>query len=91
AVATLGPKLVKDKLVQGCMRMRKLGHGQSVTFLASSEVIPLIAEAAQCDPEDVDSKHVLIWTIKETWKQLQANLPAYVLQGHSFVRREEAW
>jgi hypothetical protein len=73
------------------MRMRKLGHGQHVTFLASSEVVPLITEAASCAPEDINSKHVLIWTIKETWKQLQANLPAYVLQGHSFVRREEAW
>jgi hypothetical protein len=73
------------------MRMRKLGHGQSVTFLASGEVVPLITEATDCVAEDISSKHVLIWTIKETWKQLQANLPAYVLQGHSFVRREEAW
>ncbi|PVF94396.1 hypothetical protein CPB86DRAFT_800493 [Serendipita vermifera] len=91
AVVTLGPKLVKDKLVQGCMRMRKLGHGQSVTFLASSEVIPFIREATKPSAEVIDSKAVLIWTIKETWKQLQANLPAYMLQGHSFVRREEAW
>jgi hypothetical protein len=73
------------------MRMRKLGHGQRVTFLASSEVIPLIEEAASCKAADIKSEHVLIWTIKETWRHLQANLPAYILQGHSFVRREEAW
>ncbi|OQE37675.1 hypothetical protein PENCOP_c009G05227 [Penicillium coprophilum] len=30
AVVTLGPGITKDKLVQACMRMRKLGKGQSV-------------------------------------------------------------
>jgi hypothetical protein len=73
------------------MRMRKLGHGQNVIFLASNEVITLIAEATNCNPEHITSKQVLIWTIKETWRQLQGNLPAYVVQGHSFARREVAW
>ncbi|PVF94398.1 hypothetical protein CPB86DRAFT_818033 [Serendipita vermifera] len=91
ALVTLGPKLTKDKLVQGCMRMRKLGQGQSVTFLASDEVIHLIADAAGCTIHNVTSKEVLLWTIKETWKQLQSNLPAYMVQGHSFVRREAKW
>jgi hypothetical protein len=73
------------------MRMRKLGHGQNVIFLASNEVTTLIAEATNCNPEHITSKQVLVWTIKETWKQLQGNLPAYVVQGHSFARREVAW
>ncbi|KAL6796308.1 hypothetical protein GGI42DRAFT_331329, partial [Trichoderma sp. SZMC 28013] len=30
AAVTLGPGLTKDRLVQACMRMRKLGQGQSV-------------------------------------------------------------
>ncbi|KAJ8583955.1 hypothetical protein M405DRAFT_708883, partial [Rhizopogon salebrosus TDB-379] len=38
AAVTLGPKVTKDRLVQGCMRMRKLGHGQSIMFFAPPEV-----------------------------------------------------
>ncbi|KAG9309918.1 hypothetical protein JVU11DRAFT_9950 [Chiua virens] len=38
AAVTLGPKVTKDNLVQGCMRMRKLGHGHSVMFFAPPDV-----------------------------------------------------
>ncbi|KAG9318890.1 hypothetical protein JVU11DRAFT_999 [Chiua virens] len=38
AAVTLGPKVTKDRLVQGCMRMRKLGGGHSVMFFAPLEV-----------------------------------------------------
>ncbi|EER36939.1 conserved hypothetical protein [Histoplasma capsulatum H143] len=33
AAVTLGANLTKDRLVQACMRMRKLGEGQSVIFV----------------------------------------------------------
>jgi hypothetical protein len=71
--------------------MRNLGNGQTVTFLASDEVISLITQATGCISADITSKDVIIWAIKETWKQLQGNLPAYIVQGHSFARREAAW
>ena len=38
AVVTLGARVTKDKFVQGCMRMRKLGKEHSLTFWASGEV-----------------------------------------------------
>ncbi len=38
AVVTLGRDLPKDKLVQAAMRMRQLGHGHSVSFLAPPEI-----------------------------------------------------
>ncbi|KAH9059214.1 hypothetical protein EDB87DRAFT_1684972 [Lactarius vividus] len=38
AAVTLGPKVTKDRLLQGCMRMRQLGKGQSVMFFAPGEV-----------------------------------------------------
>ncbi|KAJ8582912.1 hypothetical protein M405DRAFT_749505, partial [Rhizopogon salebrosus TDB-379] len=38
AAVTLGPKVTKDRLTQGCMRMRKLGNGHSVVFFAPIEV-----------------------------------------------------
>ncbi|KAG7294014.1 hypothetical protein NEMBOFW57_004075 [Staphylotrichum longicolle] len=38
AAVTLGPGVTKDTLVQACMRMRKLGEGQWVTFIVSPEM-----------------------------------------------------
>jgi hypothetical protein len=108
AVVTLGPKMRKDKLVQGkqprnmkgqsfsfsftgCMRMRRLGDGHTLVFMACEEVVNLIHAAIGSKCEDLTAEDVLIWSIKETWKQLQENLPVWVLQGHSFIRREAAW
>ncbi|KAJ7574865.1 hypothetical protein C8J56DRAFT_977723 [Mycena floridula] len=45
AAVTLGPHVTKDRLVQGCMRMRKLGHGQSVMFFAPGNIELLIRKA----------------------------------------------
>ncbi|KAF7328474.1 hypothetical protein MVEN_02534300 [Mycena venus] len=39
AAITLGPGVTKDRLVQGSMRMRQLGQGQSVMFFAPPEDI----------------------------------------------------
>ncbi|CAF0948665.1 unnamed protein product, partial [Didymodactylos carnosus] len=38
AAVTLGSGLTKDRLVQACMRMRKLGHDHSLSFWSSNEV-----------------------------------------------------
>eukprot|EP00536_Pseudo-nitzschia_multiseries_P005723 jgi/Psemu1/254758/estExt_Genewise1Plus.C_1120007 len=38
AILTLGKGMEKDKFLQACMRMRQLGHGQSILFVASREV-----------------------------------------------------
>lgn len=40
AAVTLGAHLSKDRLVQACMRMRKLGQGQSVVFCISPRFRP---------------------------------------------------
>lgn len=77
AAVILGPKLTKDKLVQGCMRMRRLGEGHSLIFLASDEVMTLIQEANQCHIDDISSKEVVIWTIRETWKQLKDQVSTF--------------
>ncbi|KJY02038.1 hypothetical protein TI39_contig263g00006 [Zymoseptoria brevis] len=39
AAVTLGSNLSKDKIVQACMRMRKLGRGQTVVFIIFSDEI----------------------------------------------------
>ena len=71
--------------------MRKLGEGHSLVFIASSEVANLIRNATGIKHGNITTEDIVFWSIKETWRQLQADLPAWVLQGHSFVRRENAW
>jgi hypothetical protein len=71
--------------------MRKLGDGHTLVFMASEEVVDLIHSATGSKHEEITAEDVVIWSVKETWKQLQANLPIWVLQGHSYVRREAAW
>jgi hypothetical protein len=71
--------------------MRKLGNGHSLVFLASDEVTTLIEEANRCHIDEISSKEVLIWTIRETWKQLQSQLTTFAEQGVTFLQREAAW
>ncbi|KAF8586884.1 hypothetical protein K439DRAFT_1552162 [Ramaria rubella] len=91
AVVTLGPKLSKDKLVQGCMRMRKLGDGHSVTFFASREIEQKIRASIEKDIGDLDSSDVLLWTMQETCLQIKDNGALWANQGLNFNTRRTAW
>ncbi|KAJ7614704.1 hypothetical protein DFH06DRAFT_1013871 [Mycena polygramma] len=90
AVVTLGPRLTKDKLVQGCMRMRKLGKAHSVLFFASAEIRDKIMAATGAQPHEIDSMHVLQWTIQETLLQIKDNGPLWANQGMNFDARHAA-
>jgi hypothetical protein len=71
--------------------MRKLGHGHTLVFLATEEVIGLIQNAVDRPGESPTAFDVMVWTIRETWRQLQANVPAWAMQGMSFLRRDTGW
>ncbi|KAJ6458153.1 hypothetical protein C8R47DRAFT_995335 [Mycena vitilis] len=90
AVVTLGPRLTKDKLVQGCMRMRKLGNGHSVLFFASAEIRNKITAATDVRPDEIDSMHVLQWTIQETLLQIRDYGSLWANQGVNFDARHTA-
>ncbi|KAJ7272729.1 hypothetical protein B0H12DRAFT_592863 [Mycena haematopus] len=90
AVVTLGPRLTKDKLVQGCMRMRRLGKDHSVLFFASTEIQSKITAATGARPDEVESMHVLQWTIAETCAQIQSNGSLWANQGLNFDARHTA-
>ncbi|KAJ7708796.1 hypothetical protein B0H17DRAFT_365601 [Mycena rosella] len=85
AVVTLGPQLGKDKLVQGCMRMRRLGTDHSVLFFASKEI--WIKIQTLTGAQDLDSSHVLLWTIQETCRQISDNGSLWANQGLNFDAR----
>ncbi|KAH6614844.1 hypothetical protein C7974DRAFT_475294 [Boeremia exigua] len=82
AAVTLGAGLTKDRLVQACMRLRKLGKGQSVVFIASQEVCTKICERTDQKPDEpITVVNVLCWSIGETWLDLSRSMPLWAVQG----------
>ncbi|KAF8137291.1 hypothetical protein EV363DRAFT_1394838 [Boletus edulis] len=94
AAVTLGHKVTKDRLVQGCMRMRKLGHGHSVMFFAPHEVDQRIRGLVAKDSSPtirVTTADILHWAIHETWNDIQRQAPYWAHHGMSHQSRREAW
>ncbi|QRV77956.1 kinase-like protein [Ceratobasidium sp. AG-Ba] len=91
AAVTLGPKVTKDRLLQGCMRMRKLGFGQSVMFFAPPEIDSQIRKVGGLASWNaVDALDVLRWAMIETCKDLEHHTSHWVQQGVEHYRRAEA-
>ncbi|KAI6026973.1 hypothetical protein EDC04DRAFT_3092210 [Pisolithus marmoratus] len=92
AAVTLGPKVTKDRLTQGCMRMRKLGHGHSVMFFAPLEVDRNIRNAARrSDGDMIHPSDILLWAMGETCMEIQNNAPYWAQQGRDHALRYSAW
>ncbi|KAF2170452.1 hypothetical protein M409DRAFT_51492 [Zasmidium cellare ATCC 36951] len=94
AVVTLGPKLTKDRLVQACMRMRKLGQGQTVVFCIPEEIQAKVWDAnpsSSAREVKIEIADVLIWAIGETHDELRRSMPLWAVQGERFVRQVELW
>jgi len=88
AYVTLGRELPKDRLVQASMRMRQLGQGHSVSFLAPKEIFSQLEMLSS--PSEPDSSHVVQWTLKNTTNQLQNGMLEWATQGMIFSRRVAA-
>ncbi|KAK7550863.1 hypothetical protein IWX49DRAFT_534943 [Phyllosticta citricarpa] len=88
AVVTLGPKTTKDHLVQGCMRMRKLGCNQSLVFLAPPDVHQAIkAVSKKTDGAELDSTDVLKWALVQTCASIESSMPLHISQGLEYCYR----
>ncbi|ESZ91788.1 hypothetical protein SBOR_7826 [Sclerotinia borealis F-4128] len=81
AIVTLGPGLVKDRLVQACMRMRKLGNGQSVVLCSSMEVQRKILECSGRTKGDIEIVDVLRWSVRESCTHTNKMIPLWAIQG----------
>ncbi|KAL0569705.1 hypothetical protein V5O48_012255 [Marasmius crinis-equi] len=92
ACVTLGPKVTKDRLAQGCMRMRKLGHGQTVMFMAPPEIDMAIRQRAnKHHSAPINSLDVLLWAMLETCSELERHVPLWIQQGVDFDSRAKGW
>ena len=81
AVVTLGARVTKDKFVQGCMRMRKLGKEHSLTFWASGEV-NLEIESLLQSKEEVTSSHIILWVLRNS---IRAIVDGFTLWGSQAI------
>ncbi|KAJ6788015.1 hypothetical protein PWT90_01127 [Aphanocladium album] len=92
AAVTLGPDITKDRLVQACMRMRKLGQGQSVVFCVSREMQSRISMITKKPLDsDVGVDDVLMWAISETHADLTRLMPLWAIQGVRFDQQKAIW
>lgn len=89
---TLGANLTKDRLVQACMRMRKLGKGQTVVFCISDEIRMKIESVKPDDHSStIGVSDVLCWSIFETFSEIRRSMPLWATQGERFVRHSKLW
>jgi hypothetical protein len=91
---TLGKGMQKDKLVQAAMRMRQLGQGQHLTFLASKEVHLTLKKSFFKGEDDQNTDQnlkyvsgVLNWALSNTAKNICALVPYYAHQARNCIRK----
>eukprot|EP00978_Attheya_sp_CCMP212_P041636 scaffold241140_cov55-Attheya_sp.AAC.1 len=75
AILTLGTGMCKDKFMQAAGRMRKLGRGQKLIILGSSDLMKEVHEGV------VTPKEVLEWTIRNTASSNTASIVPWANQG----------
>lgn len=92
AAVTLGARTTKDKLAQACMRMRKLGAGQTVVFCVPQEIEMRIRSGQPglaSGPLAIDD--IIDWTISETWLDCERSIGMWAVQGTRFEKQRILW
>ncbi|KAK4182801.1 hypothetical protein QBC35DRAFT_395228 [Podospora australis] len=75
-----------------CMRMRKLGNGQSVTFCVSPEMQKRIRMLGRVeDSRSLAVTDILVYAIAETWDDAYRSLPLWATQGIRHQHQEIVW
>lgn len=75
-----------------CMRMRKLGKGQSVVFCIPSEIeSKILTLTGKSDRSEINVRDVLSWAVSETWIEIERHIPLWAVQGRRFERQLELW
>ncbi|CAF4672381.1 unnamed protein product [Rotaria sp. Silwood1] len=100
AAVTLGNGLTKDRLVQACMRMRKLGKHHWLSFWSSSEVHHQVqtlkkTSALYKEKENVNDHisltDILRWVYENTQQAIWDGLHHWATQSLSFQQKNSAF
>ncbi|UJR09954.1 hypothetical protein I4U23_014177 [Adineta vaga] len=87
AAVTLGNGLTKDRFVQACMRMRKLGEGHSLTFWSSDEVHRQIISLKTHSQDPIVLKDILRWVYENTQRATWDGLYHWSVQSLSYQHK----
>lgn len=71
------------------MRLRKLGQGQSLMFVAPPEVHQSILDVTGKPSNDIDGYDVVAWSLEQSCLSIERSQPLRVLQGLSHYQRQE--
>lgn len=75
-----------------CMRMRKLGKGQSVMFCGPMEVeLNILRCSGKPEGSNIEVADVLQWSIAQTCIHTKRCVPLWATQGIRYQRRHIAW
>ena len=69
------------------MRLRKLGHGQSLMFVAPPEVHQSIKEVTGKE-DNIDGYDVVAWSLEQSCLSIERSRPLQILQGLSYRQRQ---
>ncbi|ODM90627.1 hypothetical protein Ocin01_16055, partial [Orchesella cincta] len=90
ACVTIGSRMRRDKLVQACMRMRKLGKGQSVQFYLSHEASNKIREMKNKngDKSDIISFRIFSCGVRQNSKEFEEDgLPYWAASAKTYTQK----
>ncbi|KAL8934729.1 MAG: hypothetical protein Q9211_005078 [Gyalolechia sp. 1 TL-2023] len=73
---------------RACMRLRQLGQGQSLMFVAPPEVHQEIMSNSLTT--ELNGLHVIGWALEQSCLQIERNQPLRVVQGLNYYRRQQA-
>ncbi|KAL9068327.1 MAG: hypothetical protein Q9161_006250 [Pseudevernia consocians] len=71
------------------MRLRKLGQGQSLMFVAPPEVHQSIKDITGKNDGDIDGYDVVAWSLEQSCLRIERSQPLRVLQGLSHHQRQK--
>lgn len=90
AVLTLGPKLAKDKMMQGAGRMRQLGCDQTLRLVSLDEVAQSILQVCgKPKVSDVDMVDILDWVMENTKSEVVHGLIEWASSGLHFSKTRQ--
>ena len=85
AVLTIGPKLCKDKLMQGAGRLRQLSFNQRLIIVGLDNVFKEV-EKETCGKDTIN---ILEWTFKNTFRATIEGITNWASQGMHFGTTEK--
>ncbi|CAL8134338.1 unnamed protein product [Orchesella dallaii] len=93
ACVTIGSRMRRDNLVQACMRMRKLGKGQSVQFYLSHEANNKIKEmkknikTGDKYSDVISVKDILLWVGRNSREFEEDGLPYWAASARNYTQK----